>query len=188
MVEGRRKLLMGAALGVAATVATAAVVGMVVVYSGAVNPAATEEHASLTRWALDTSFHSGVRSRAGTVDPPPAFTPAMIEAGARGYKAMCQHCHSGPGAERETWSAAMRPRPPHLAEAAAEWSPQEVFWIAKHGVRSTGMPAFGPSHDDATLWEITAFVKALPGMSPERYRSLGGQPQGGGDAAPGHGH
>lgn len=187
MVEGPRKLLLGAAAGVAATVAAAAVIGLTVVHSGAVNVAATEEHASLTRWALDTSFHNSVRSRAGDVDQAPEFTPAMIAAGAGGYKAMCQQCHAGPGVERAVWADAMRPRPPHLTEAAAEWSAGEVFWIAKHGVRMTGMPAFGPSHDDATLWEITAFVKALPGMSPERYQSLGPQPRQGGDGD-GHDH
>ncbi len=33
----------------------------------------------------------------------------------------------------------------------------------------TGMPAFGETHDDATLWNIAGFVKALPTMSASRY-------------------
>jgi mono/diheme cytochrome c family protein len=94
---------------------------------------------------------------------------------------MCEHCHAGPGVERAAWAAGMRPRPPHLTEKAAGWSPQEVFWIVKHGVRMTGMPAFGPSHDERTLWAIAAFVKELPAMTPERYAELGGEPKG--DAA-----
>jgi len=65
----------------------------------------------------------------------------------------------------------MRPQPPDLSEAAAEWTPQEIFWIVKHGVKMTGMPAFGPSHGDDTLWNVAAFVKQLPAMTPERYGS-----------------
>jgi mono/diheme cytochrome c family protein len=67
----------------------------------------------------------------------------------------------------------MRPQPPHLTEAAAHWELREVFWLVRHGVKMTGMPAFGPTHDDETLWSIAAFVKELPGMTPERYGGLG---------------
>jgi hypothetical protein len=50
----------------------------------------------------------------------------------------------------------------------------QVYWIAKHGVKMAGMPAFGPSHDDHTLWSVAAFVKELPAMTPERYAGIGG--------------
>ena len=44
----------------------------------------------------------------------------------------------------------------------------------KHGVKMTGMPAFGPTHDDKELWGIAAFVSQLPAMTPERYAEMGG--------------
>ena len=172
-----------AALGVAAgalgVLVLLALIGLFVVYTGAYNVAATEEHASLTRWAFDTTFHNSVEHRAEEIVAPETVTPAMIAAGAAEYKSMCQHCHAGPGVERASWASGMRPKPPHLTEAAAEWEPEEVFWIIKHGVKMTGMPAFGPTHDDQTLWSIAAFVKELPAMTPERYQALGAAPQGG---------
>jgi mono/diheme cytochrome c family protein len=97
----------------------------------------------------------------------------MIEAAANAYKSMCQHCHAGPGAEREQWASGMRPRPPQLTEAATRWETHQIYWIVKHGVKMTGMPAFGPSHDDATLWGIAAFVRDFPAMTPERYMAMG---------------
>ena len=179
----------GAALGFVAGILVALVIiaaaGLYVVYSGAYNVAATEEHASFTRWAFDTTFHNSVERRAGDLGATKDVTPAMIAAGAAGYKAMCQHCHAGPGIERADWASGMRPRPPHLTEAAADWQPGEVFWIVKHGVKMSGMPAFGPTHDDETLWNIAAFVKELPAMTPERYAFLGGADGHGG--AGGHG-
>lgn len=84
---------------------------------------------------------------------------------------MCEHCRGGPGATRAEWASGMRPRPPNPAEAAQHWELSEVFWIAKHGVKMTGMYAFGPTHDDRTLWGVAAFVKQLPAMTPEQYRA-----------------
>lgn len=169
-----RSLGLGVALGAGATVALAAVVGLGVVYTGAYNVAATEEHTSLGHWALDTSFRNSVKTRAEGLTPP-EITPQMLEAGAADYKAMCAQCHGGPGVERAGWASGMRPRPPYLAEAAAHWEAREVFWIAKHGVKMTGMPSFGAAHDDAALWGVAAFVKTLPGMTPDRYGALGGE-------------
>lgn len=76
--------------------------------------------------------------------------------------------------DREKWADGMRPRPDGVGGAAAEWEPGEVYWIVKHGIKMTGMPAFGPSHDEETLRGIVAFVKELPAMTPERYAALGG--------------
>jgi mono/diheme cytochrome c family protein len=174
-VDGKSKRARtGVLAGVFGTLAVLAVIGLLVVYTGAYNVAATPEHRSITRWALETNFHNSVEARAADSVAPDTITPAMIAAGASAYKSMCQQCHAGPGAEREEWASGMRPRPPHLTEAAAEWELAQVYWIAKHGVKMTGMPAFGPSHDDHTLWSIAAFVKELPAMTPERYAGMGG--------------
>jgi mono/diheme cytochrome c family protein len=173
-VDGRSKRVgTGFAAGVVGTLAVLAIVGLTVVYTGAYNVAATEEHRSVTRWALETNFQNSVEARAADIVAPDTITPAMVAAGASAYKSMCQQCHAGPGAEREDWASGMRPRPPHLAEAAAAWELAQIYWIAKHGVKMTGMPAFGPSHDDQTLWGIAAFVKELPAMTPERYAEIG---------------
>lgn len=61
----------------------------------------------------------------------------------------------------------LRPQPPPLADVVAEWSAAELFWIIKHGIRMTGMPAWGPTHGDEEVWAIVAFVQTLPTMSAE---------------------
>ena len=159
--------------GVTGALVLCGLVGLAVVYTGSYNIAATEEHASLTRWAFDTTKHTSVNRRADGVVAPDRFTEETITDGATMYKDSCEHCHAGPGVERAGWASGMRPRPPHLAEAAAEWELAEVFWLSKHGIKMTGMPAFGPTHDDQTLWGVAAFVKELPAMTPEKYASLG---------------
>ncbi|MDJ0391530.1 cytochrome c [Roseomonas sp. E05] len=180
-MDNRRKAI-GASIaaGALGVLALLGAVGLVTAYAGAYNVAATEEHASFTRWAFDTTFRNSVKRHAANVPAPESITPDMVATGAASYKAMCQHCHAGPGVERAEWASGMRPRPPHLTEAAAEWEPREVFWLVRHGVKMSGMPAFGPTHDDRAIWSIAAFVKELPGMTPERYAALGGTADGGG--------
>ncbi|TFZ05009.1 c-type cytochrome [Ramlibacter rhizophilus] len=190
MKQHSNKLGLGIFVGAFGLVVLMGLAGLAVVYTGAYNVAATEEHLAPTRWALATTMHRSVRQRAEEARGAEQVPPAMLAAGARAYHSMCQHCHAGPGVEREPWADGMRPRPPHLTEAATEWEPGEIFWIVRHGIKMTGMPAFGPTHDDEAIRGIAAFVKALPAMTPERYAQLGArkpETPGGHDHGPGAG-
>ncbi|MDT9600237.1 c-type cytochrome [Sphingosinicella rhizophila] len=143
-------------------------VGLAVILSGGYDVAATERHTSLGAWALDTNFRNSIQGHAEDVTAP-ELTPAMVSAGAPEYKAMCAHCHGGVGESRAEWAEGMRPKPPALAAAAREWSAAEIFWLVKHGAKMTGMPAFGPTHEDRKIWHIAAFVKAMPEMTRDQY-------------------
>lgn len=72
------------------------------------------------------------------------------------------------------------PEPPHLVEAASEWTPSELHWTIENGIKMTGMPAFGPHRSAEQIRAINAFVTRLPGLAPEDYRALTGQCHGGG--------
>ncbi|MBW7851390.1 MAG: cytochrome c [Rhodospirillales bacterium] len=185
MTERSKARLIGAMAGMAALLVALAATALIMIYSGGYNVAATEDHRSITRWAFNTAFRNSIENRAAQVTPP-QLTATMINSGAGHYKATCQTCHGGPGAKRAEWASGMRPRPPHLAEAATEWELREIYWLAKHGAKMTGMPAFGPTHDDQTLWAIAAFVKELPGMTPELYQQAGKQSAEGGKPQEGH--
>jgi mono/diheme cytochrome c family protein len=164
-------------------------IALTVVLTGAYNVAATDGHERPVAWALETTRTNAVQARGAEIEAPAALTPAMVTAGAGEYKTMCEHCHGGVGKDAASWSAGMTPNPPALADAAGEWKPEEVFWMVKHGLKMTGMPAFGPTHDDATMWNITAFVQALPSMTAEEYAAYpavhGGPEEGGHSHAPG---
>ncbi|HDZ55316.1 hypothetical protein LCGC14_0393640 [marine sediment metagenome] len=166
-----RQLAKGAAVGLVAVILISLVVVVSVAYSGAYNVAATQDHQPIVRWTLDTTMKNSVSDRAEAVQTP-VLRDAMVSAGATRYKAMCQHCHGGPGVKKSEWARGMLPQPPHLPDVVSEWKPNEVFWLAKHGVRMSGMPAFGPTHSDDELWEITAFVMRLPGMTATEYASF----------------
>ena len=168
--------------GFVAAIVLALVIALGVIFSGAYDVAATDRHNPVVAWAFDTTYENSVSRQASAIAAP-EMTPAMVEAGAREYKAMCAHCHGGIGESRAGWAGGIRPKPPALASAAKHLSASEVFWLVKHGVKMSGMPAFGPTHDDQAIWNIAAFVKAMPGMSAQRYAAYGAEGQDGG-----HGH
>ena len=46
----------------------------------------------------------------------------------------------------------------------------ELFWILKHGIKMTGMAAWGPTHNDNLIWNMVAFLRKLPGLSAAQYQ------------------
>ena len=151
----------GLVAGLLATLLVLLLTALVVAYTGVYNIAASAGHTAGVRWLMDSTKRSSVRSHAPDDDASAWLPKANVAAGAREYKAMCEHCHGGPGIEPSRWSRGMLPRPPHMTEAATHWQPDEVLWIIRHGIKLTGMPSFA-GHDDATLRDIAGFVDRLP--------------------------
>jgi hypothetical protein len=87
------------------------------------------------------------------------------------YAEHCAVCHGAPGAERGDLAGGLYPRPPNLADAARLYTPGELFWIVKHGIRMTAMPAWG-DHSDDELWATVALIEKLPGMTDQDYAKL----------------
>lgn len=146
--------------------------GLTFVYTGSFNVAATAPHAAATRWLFNTTMEHSVARRARDVEAPPAALERDERAGFLAYREMCVGCHGAPGVERSAVGKGLLPKPPDLDEAADEWSSKELFWIIKNGIKMTGMPAWGTTHSDKELWQIVAFLKTLPLLSPRQYRTL----------------
>ncbi|MGH9697368.1 MAG: c-type cytochrome, partial [Bryobacteraceae bacterium] len=51
-------------------------------------------------------------------------------------------------------------------------TPAEEFWVVKHGLKMTGMPAWGVTHSDELLWNVVAFLRELPELTPDQYQAL----------------
>lgn len=149
-----------------------------IAFTGRYNVAASEPHWPVTRWLLDTALYRAVKARGSESPSPPADfgSAAMVRAGFGHYDETCVHCHGAPGVEPDKWAAGMRPEPPDLAQVAESYSERELFWIVDHGVKMTGMPSFGETHDDATLWQLVAFVAELPDLNGQDYRRLESAP------------
>jgi mono/diheme cytochrome c family protein len=96
--------------------------------------------------------------------------PKRIAVGAGLYTEMCSGCHLGPGLEKTEISQGLYPQAPELYRTLGH-SPAQEFWMIKHGVKMTAMPAWGRTHSDELMWDMVAFVRQLPSMSPEQYQA-----------------
>lgn len=140
------------------------------VLSGSYNVAATVPHTGLTDWVLHELKERSIASHAPDNGTAPTDS-AMLARGFHEIEEMCITCHGAPGVEPTAIGKGMRPEPPDLGEAAEEFSDGELFWIVKHGIKVAGMPAFGPTHSDSTLWGIVGAMRQMPGMTAEEYQS-----------------
>lgn len=172
-------------LGVVATLGAGLLVALAVVFFGLYNVAATAGHMAPMQWLLHTTMVNSVRPRAYDIRAPELDEPHLVQAGFREFNEMCVGCHGAPGVERSEVGLGLMPQPPDLSVAVKYWTPEQLFWILKHGVKMTGMPAFGPTHDDKELWTVVAFLRTLPGISPAEYQALVAANA---DMPSGHGH
>ena len=140
-------------------------------WSGAYPIGADVPHAPPVERFLAAVRTRAVAAQSRGIEVPALDDPALILEGAGQYASMCSTCHLAPGYARdETWEG-LYPRPPRLA-AGTQLTPAEIFWALKHGIRMSGMPAWGRTHSDHELWAITAFVVRLPGMGAQTYADL----------------
>lgn len=137
---------------------------------GGYNIAADAPHTRPVLWLLQTVRDRSIAARARDVVVPADLGSATrIVAGAGLYNEMCSGCHLGPGLEPSEISQGLYPRAPELSRGSL-LSPVEEFWVIKHGIKMTGMAAWGPTHNDKLIWDMVAFVQKLPGMSAAQYQ------------------
>lgn len=151
-----------------------AAVGASFIYSGLYDIGADAPHWPAVSRAIETLRDRSVAARlADNAAAPDLHDSSLIAKGAEHYAAMCTGCHLAPGMEESELRAGLYPQPPKLAEQSGE-DPAEQFWIIKHGLKLTAMPAWGQTHDDAAIWALVAFVQQLPGMTPQAYAAATG--------------
>jgi mono/diheme cytochrome c family protein len=106
---------------------------------------------------------------------PAPLTDELI-AGARAHFAdHCASCHANDGSGRTTIGQGLYPRAPDMRTAETQsLSDGELFFIIEHGVRLTGMPAWGnDTPESATAgWQLVHFIRHLPKLTPDELEEM----------------
>ena len=172
--------------------------GGLFLYSGLYPMGADVPHNRLTYWLLETLRERSVTRAANDIDIPDDLNVSKrLLAGGADYNDMCAGCHLKPGRSESDFTLGLYPAPPNLALPGDEHEHEHAngsgnsnaatkrqFWIIKHGIKASGMPAWGPGHDDERIWNMVAFLKRLPELSSDQYQILTAR----GQDTEGHGH
>jgi mono/diheme cytochrome c family protein len=165
----RRRRVAAVAVGGALALVAA---GALAIYLGAYNVAADIPHTQPVYWLLETARERSIEVRARRITVPGDLAnQKRIESGAGQYAEMCASCHLAPGMKRTEIARGLYPRAPELRRGT-DLTPAEEFWVVKHGLKMTGMPAWGVTHSDELLWDVVAFLQKLPELSAEQYQAL----------------
>jgi cytochrome c553 len=169
----------------AAVGAVLAVGGFLVAASGVMPIKASSGHWPITEWFLHFSMQRSVSTHSLAIQVPPLDDQRLVLIGAGHFETGCRPCHGSPDMPQPRIPAAMTPHPPDLSVSVPKWDPEELFYLVKHGVKFTGMPAWPTQQRDDEVWAVTAFLLKLPDMDAQQYRRLvHGEADETGDAAP----
>ena len=161
--EGKR--VVWVLLGLGAGALLAALAGLVPIR-------ASSGHMPLTEWLLGTTMRRSVAARSASVPSVPLDDPGLILKGAAHYHLGCRPCHGAPGFAQPAYARSMTPHPPLLPSEIGTWERDDLFYLVRHGVKFTGMPAWPAEHRDDEVWAVVAFLLAMPAMEPAEYESL----------------
>lgn len=153
-------------------------------WSGAYNVGADVPHSRPVLAVLEALRERSISARSADLAAPDLENEELIRSGAGNYDAMCVGCHLAPGVNETELSRGLYPRPPNLSQVVID-DPAEAFWAIKHGVKASGMPAWGKSMADEYIWGMVAFVRRLPDLDADAYEAAvaasGGHSHGGGE-------
>lgn len=163
--------------------------GVGFLYSGVYPMGADVPHNSITYKALETLRERSIARSIRDIKVPPLNGPEQLLTGGADYNEMCTSCHLKPGVKDSEMTQGLYPQPPNLTDPARINSLADAtlvqardFWIIKHGIKASGMAAFGKTHDDERIWAMVAFIQKLPTLTPEQYQILTARGEGAGHA------
>ena len=162
-------MIRGFILGVVVTVLIGLAGAYALLQSGLVPANADAKPGGLELWAAGTSLHATLRRQAQREANPVPLSSANLVAGIALYGQHCAVCHGTAAGDSSASPIAkgLYPAPPQLATEGVEDDPEGVsYWKIKHGIRLTGMPAWGRTMSDRQIWTLALFLKHMDKLPP----------------------
>jgi mono/diheme cytochrome c family protein len=152
--------------GIVFTLLVIAIGGYCFLKFGMFNTAADQTPSRLERRMAGTALDNAVEKQAADLKNPLEANDANLLEGMHIYHDNCEGCHGGPKETDSKFGGAFNPHVPQFMKRAPDMPDNQNFYITKHGVRLTGMPAWGKLFDDDKLWKVTTFLSHMNRLPP----------------------
>lgn len=162
----------GAVFAVVGLLVAALLGGFLIAASGVVPISASSGHWPITERFLQFAKRQSISTHSLGIDVPLLDDPDLVLKGATHYEVGCRPCHGSPGLPLPRIPNNMLPHPPDLRERIRDAKPQELFYVVKHGLKFTGMPAWPAIQREDEVWAVVAFLRELPRLDQTDYRRL----------------
>jgi mono/diheme cytochrome c family protein len=156
MMKGRALTFM---IGAATAYGVAGILLIFVLRLGVLPVQADGAPSQLEAGLLQAALHASVARHAptgGNPQPSPKTDPIM---GETIYRQLCSRCHGLTERSDNTYGKSFYPPAPNLLLRGTTFSEGEIFWIVKHGIRNTAMPAWGSLLTDEEIWRVAGVVR-----------------------------
>ena len=108
---------------------------------------------------LGSALRASVAHHASSSGNPIVPSGEQLVAGANLYRQMCSRCHGSSSESDNLYGRSFYPPAPNLLRTPPSYADNEMFWIVKHGIRNTAMPAWGNLLSDEDIWQVVTFVQ-----------------------------
>ena len=116
---------------------------------------------------MHSGVHASIRREAPQTPNPIPPTDENLVAGGKRYLGACAGCHGTPGKPFGNDGVGLFPPAPEFPVVGTELSESQIFWVAKHGIRRSGMFANGNWAKDDFLWTLAAYIKRMNSLSSD---------------------
>jgi mono/diheme cytochrome c family protein len=157
---------------IVAFVVLVAIVVLLVLATGSVTVGADVKPGLIVRTLAPWGRDRSVQRHAPKLKNPYAGEPNAIAEGMDHYREACLVCHGAPGVPMSEIAKGLEPPAPSLGKEEIDTPDGELFWVTKHGIRLTSMPAFGWTHSDEEIWKVVAFLRHMPELTAEEKEFL----------------
>jgi thiosulfate dehydrogenase len=139
---------------------------------GFVDVRADQPPSKMERWFLGGASDAAVDRNAPNVQNPVSATEENVVAGAQLYMNHCAGCHGTPSNPNSPFAHSFNPPVPRFFVHAPDMPENQNFYIAKYGLRFTGMPAWDKTLSDQQIWQIVTFLSNIPKLPPAAKKVL----------------
>lgn len=160
----------GALWTVVAIVVGVCIYGILMIRAGF---SARERPSFLETVIARTVREAAIPARARREHAPFAAAPEILTDGRHHFADHCAICHANNGSGQTEMGQGLYPKPPDLRlRPTQDLTDGEIFYIIQNGIRLTGMPAWGSSHQAEDSWKLVLFIRHLPELTAEEEKDM----------------